>query len=186
MEVFNKILSEKNINIPNFLTVSRLTISGIIAGVIIQDGPGVVPWALLAWAYLTDTFDWVSARLLHQETKLWKYLDPVVDFLSFHLILWAMWIYNNDIGMKLTYFWLSIANFLRDSEAFHTAYQKVKSGKDFEVSYIWKIKTWFNMWGIATLVGLGNTQTGESIWVWLLWVWVSLSVASLIWYKNKK
>lgn len=186
MEIFNKILSEKNINIPNLLTATRLALSGIVAGIIVQDWPGFLPWALLAGAYLTDTFDWMSARMLHQETKLGKYLDPVVDFLSFHMILWAMWIHHEEVWLKLTYFWLSIANFLRDSEAFSTAYQQVKKWLEFDVSFLGKIKTWFNMWWIATLVWLGNSQAWESVWIWLLWIWVSLSVASLLEYKYKK
>lgn len=184
MEIFKQIAHEKNINIPNGLTGTRLAISSAISAIILIDGPWIIPGALLWAGYLTDMLDGVSARVLHQETKLWKYLDPVVDFFSFHMILWAMWVHSDSVAEKMMYFWISFLNLIRDKEVFKDAFSKIKNGGDFDVCNLWKVKTRFNMWWITSLVALGDTVSGSQTGIWLLWVWVWLSVASLLEYKK--
>src|SRR4030065_2641137 len=65
-------------NIPNLLTLLRIILVPVIVILLIQ---GVFLKALIAFivASLSDVLDGFLARILHQQTALGAYLDPIAD-----------------------------------------------------------------------------------------------------------
>ena len=65
-------------NIPNLLTLLRIILSPVIVILLIQ---GAFFKALIAFivAGITDALDGFLARVLHQQTVLGAYLDPIAD-----------------------------------------------------------------------------------------------------------
>lgn len=64
--------------VPNLLTYVRLAAVPVFVSLHLGGRPG---WALVLFlgAALTDSLDGLLARLLHQETKLGAFLDPLAD-----------------------------------------------------------------------------------------------------------
>jgi cardiolipin synthase len=65
-------------NIPNFLSLSRIILVPVIVIFLIQES---YTKALIAFtvAGLTDVFDGTLARILNRQTKLGSFLDPIAD-----------------------------------------------------------------------------------------------------------
>ncbi len=65
-------------NIPNFLSLSRIILVPVIVIFLIQES---YIKALIAFtvAGLTDIFDGILARILNRQTKLGSFLDPIAD-----------------------------------------------------------------------------------------------------------
>ena len=65
-------------NLPNFLTLSRILLIPLFVILIINKNFG---WALVTFAVagITDGVDGLVARLTHQRTELGAYLDPIAD-----------------------------------------------------------------------------------------------------------
>ena len=65
-------------NLPNFLTLSRILLIPLFVILIINKNFG---WALMTFAVagITDGVDGLVARLTHQRTELGAYLDPIAD-----------------------------------------------------------------------------------------------------------
>ena len=81
-----QIRSEKSLNIPNILTVSRIL---LLPGVVWRFRRGAYMGALAFYlsAMLTEAFDGVIARRFNQITSLGKMLDPIADKLSLITLL---------------------------------------------------------------------------------------------------
>lgn len=74
----------KNLNLPNFLTVLRILAVPFCAYALFKNGGDERHWQLLAWTGfflvgLTDFFDGRIARSRKQITSLGAFLDPVAD-----------------------------------------------------------------------------------------------------------
>jgi len=65
-------------NIPNLLTLSRIILVPIIV-ILLMDGSFCVALVLLMISGITDVLDGFLARILHQQTVLGAYLDPIAD-----------------------------------------------------------------------------------------------------------
>jgi cardiolipin synthase (CMP-forming) len=65
-------------NIPNFLTLLRIVLVPVIV-ILLMDGSFCVALVLLAVSGVTDVLDGFLARVLHQQTVLGAYLDPIAD-----------------------------------------------------------------------------------------------------------
>ena len=74
----------KNLNLPNFLTVLRIVAVPFCAYALFKNGGDERHWQLIAWTGfflvgLTDFFDGRIARSRKQITSLGAFLDPVAD-----------------------------------------------------------------------------------------------------------
>jgi cardiolipin synthase len=65
-------------NIPNLLTMSRIILVPIIV-ILLMDGSFCIALVLLVISGVTDVLDGFLARILHQQTVLGAYLDPIAD-----------------------------------------------------------------------------------------------------------
>ena len=74
----------KNLNLPNFLTILRILAVPFCAYALFKNGGDERHWQLIAWTGfflvgLTDFFDGRIARSRKQITSLGAFLDPVAD-----------------------------------------------------------------------------------------------------------
>jgi len=65
-------------NIPNLLTLSRIILVPVIV-ILLMDGSFCIALVLLIVSGVTDVLDGFLARILHQQTVLGAYLDPIAD-----------------------------------------------------------------------------------------------------------
>jgi len=65
-------------NIPNLITLLRLILVPVIVIFLIQ-GSYLKAFVIFVIAALTDAFDGFLARVLHQQSVLGAYLDPIAD-----------------------------------------------------------------------------------------------------------
>jgi cardiolipin synthase (CMP-forming) len=65
-------------NIPNLLTLSRIILVPIIV-ILLMDGSFCIALVLIVISGITDVLDGFLARILHQQTVLGAYLDPIAD-----------------------------------------------------------------------------------------------------------
>ena len=79
-------------NIPNTLTAFRIVLIPVFCVLFIMGLP-YYPYAglVLVLSGLTDMFDGLLARKLHQETELGKILDPIADKLTLAAVVVCMW-----------------------------------------------------------------------------------------------
>lgn len=115
-----EIFQEKFINFSNFLTLTRILIlpGFVYMSLVYKDetsNTNLFIWILIIITYsiMSDFFDGMLARKLHQETKLGQYLDPVADKLTSLVALgvltlyfkFPLWIYLCIIGRDLIGVW---------------------------------------------------------------------------------
>lgn len=79
---------------PNLLTLLRLLTIPFLLIAILEGHVGVA-FALFLLAGLTDAFDGLLARVLHQSTTLGQYLDPIAD----KLLLSALFLVLTHVGL---------------------------------------------------------------------------------------
>ncbi len=80
------------INLPNFLTISRIGSIPLLVGTFYLDGP-LGNWlglAILTLAGITDFLDGFVARAWQQQSQLGKFLDPVADKLLVSALLFML------------------------------------------------------------------------------------------------
>lgn len=92
-------------NIPNTLTAFRIVLIPVFCVLFIMGTP-YYPYAglVLVLSGLSDMFDGLLARKLHQETELGKILDPIADKLTLGAVVISMWfVYHKN------YPWITLA-----------------------------------------------------------------------------
>ena len=82
-----QIRKEKNLNIPNVLTVVRIALLPAVVWAY-RRGDSLCALAIYLLAMLTDAVDGIIARRFNQITSLGKMLDPIADKLSLLTLLW--------------------------------------------------------------------------------------------------
>ena len=87
----------KEINIPNALTVLRLLSAPVVLYFIFADRPYTALIIFLA-AMATDIFDGAIARKYNMSTKLGKIMDPVSDKIIYAFLLFGILIKNKLVG----------------------------------------------------------------------------------------
>lgn len=194
-------------HVPNTLTITRIGISTYVSYLLAIDWPSIEAWAYYAWWAITDFLDWFIARRFNAQSDLWKRLDPIADSISFHLPLWWLTISSNEIVNSIIYLWTSWLLICRDWKLFKEAIELEKLGKVFQVSKLGKLKTAIQMSALSILIATPenykhvkelqdllqpfielSSETYKSmreIWVYLLWAWAFLSIASLADYIRK-
>lgn len=143
---------ERIVNIPNSLTALRAGVMGYVSYLLATQGPGFETGALFAGAMVTDWLDGKLARILHQETRFGKRFDPIVDSMSFHFPLWAL-AYQTDNGMIQSIYLASSGLIaLRDVDLFRRSVELEKTGEQFQVSRLGKVKTAVQMTALSILI----------------------------------
>lgn len=97
--------SSRILTLPNVLTIARLVCLPLILLFLWQRD---MQWALILFivAGVTDFFDGLTARLLHQQTVLGMYLDPIADKLLLSSCFLVLAI-TNEVSWVVTGFVLA-------------------------------------------------------------------------------
>ncbi len=110
---------------PNMLTMLRLFALPFLV-IMILDGHWTVAFSLMMVAGITDAFDGLLARLLHQHTRLGQYLDPIADKLLLSTLFMTLThaglipryvtvlVFSRDLGILLISTLLFVTNTLKD------------------------------------------------------------------------
>jgi len=110
---------------PNMLTMLRLFALPFLV-IMILDGRWEFGFSLMMVAGITDAFDGLLARVLHQHTKLGQYLDPIADKLLLSTLFITLThaglipryvtvlVFSRDLGILLISTLLFVTNTLRD------------------------------------------------------------------------
>ena len=72
-------VSEKSLNLPNAITLSRLLLSFVLFAIIQQGEYWLLAAGLFVFAVATDVLDGWIARKLNQMSAFGAFLDPVAD-----------------------------------------------------------------------------------------------------------
>lgn len=169
--------------VPNLLTMLRLFVLPFLV-ITILDGHWRLAFALLWIAGVSDGFDGLLARALHQKTTLGLYLDPIADKLllsTLFLVLMhvnvipryvTVLVFSRDLGILLIATLLFATNTLRD---FHPS----KLGKLNTVVQIlgvltvmtcqvvphsWELST-LKLWLLRAIAVLAPVSAAEYAWI---------------------
>ena len=133
---------------PNLLTLMRLFALPFLV-IAILDKHWNLAFAIMMFAGISDAFDGLLARWLHQQTTLGLYLDPIADKLLLSTLFITLTIvgdipryvtilvFSRDFGILL----ISILLF-----ATHTL-------RDFQPSFLGKINTFIQIIAVGCLMG---------------------------------
>jgi cardiolipin synthase len=133
---------------PNLLTLLRLFSLPFLV-IAILDRHWYVAFALMMFAGVSDGFDGLLARWLHQQTTLGLYLDPIADklllstlFITLTLVgdiprYVTILVFSRDFGILLISILLFATNTLRD----------------FRPSFLGKINTFVQIIAVGCLMG---------------------------------
>ena len=133
--------------LPNVLTIGRLfTLPFIVIQVL--DGHWRLAFALLWLAGVSDGFDGLLARWLHQRTTLGQYLDPIAD----KLLLSTMFLLLAHVGVIPRY--VTVLVFSRDLGILLIATLLFATGilRDFRPSKLGKFNTVLQILAILTVM----------------------------------
>jgi len=161
---------EKNLNIPNLLTLLRI---GLLPAIVWRFRRGDSFGALILYvaAMLTDAVDGVLARRLNQITALGKLLDPVADKLSL-LTLIGLFVADDQIPAWVLVFVLlkELLLMIGSAAALHygIVVYALPIGKITTVTFI-----------VSMVARFLKQQLTADV---LLWFSLMLSLAALIWY----
>jgi len=143
---------------PNLLTMARLFALPFLV-IAILDSHWNLAFALMMFAGVSDGFDGLLARWLHQQTTLGLYLDPIADKLLLSTLFITLTIvgdipryvtilvFSRDFGILL----ISILLF-----ATHTL-------RDFQPSFLGKINTFIQIIAVGCLMGSHVRPIGQAI-----------------------
>lgn len=156
--------------VPNLLTMLRLFALPFLV-ILILDHHFVFGFWLMMFAGITDAFDGLLARLLHQHTRLGEYLDPIAD----KLLLSTLFITLTSVGLIQRY--VTVLVFSRDAGILliSTLLFVTNILRDFRPSTLGKINTALQ---IVAVVGV----MGSQVWavpyldVWNLWLLRAIAV----------
>ncbi len=164
-------------NLPNLLTLIRILCSPLFVGLVLY---GHHSWALAVFlaAGLTDALDGMLARVLHQQTTLGQYLDPLADKL---LLVTAFVVLSFEGSIPL---WVTLVVVSRDviisvgSLVIHLLREQV----DITPTWMGKATTVLQLvYIVAVLVG---TTAALPVWVLvaILAAMIALTVVSGLHY----
>ena len=164
------IQNERNLNIPNMLTVLRIALLPVIVW---RFRIGDLRGALLFYlaAMMTDAADGLIARRFHLITSLGKLLDPLADKLSL-LTLLMLFAHADEISMGLLRLILVKEAFLIVGSV-----AALKAGIIVSALPVGKLTTFLFTVSMAFRF-LAQRKIADI----LLWISVVLSFAALLWY----
>ena len=163
--------------LPNALTVARLVVIPVFAGLVLAcDGGRSWPAAILfGAAAITDQIDGFLARRWNVESAFGKVADPLADRVLIDVAVVLLW----HAG-RLP--WLALAIPVRDLLLMAATPFAVSRGYRFEVNLLGKAATWLLYSSLAfTMV----TDHGTAWPRWLFWAGLAVAFASLMLYVRK-
>jgi cardiolipin synthase len=160
--------------IPNLLSLLRLLLLPLILESVLTGDD----WLALCWLVLagfTDILDGWLARVLHQQSRLGEYLDPIVDKIMLSSLFLAL-------SMRGLVPWLVTAMvFSRDASMLAAAWvlYNRKGIRDFHPSVMGKLNTLIQ---ISTVLVVLLSQNYGVDWVLLLrgWLFVGTPVITVV------
>ncbi len=165
-----QIKKDKNINIPNLLTILRIALIPVVVWrYLVGDKTGALVVYIIAM--LTDVVDGYLARRFHQVTALGKLLDPIADKLSL-LALLGLFVADGSIPL-----WVLFIELLREVTFMVGGALALRKGIVVSALPIGKITTVCFVLSIVTRF-IQLTQVADI----LLYVSLVLSIIALIWY----
>jgi cardiolipin synthase len=133
--------------VPNLLTMARLFVLPFLV-IEILDGHWRVAFALLWLAGVSDGFDGLLARKLHQRTTVGLYLDPIAD----KLLLSTLFLVLMHVGLIPRY--VTVLVFSRDLGILliATLLFATNTLRDFQPSLLGKVNTVVQILGVLTVM----------------------------------
>ncbi|HWE82277.1 MAG TPA: CDP-alcohol phosphatidyltransferase family protein [Gaiellaceae bacterium] len=162
--------------LPNALTIARLAVIPVYAGLIVSARHGYSwPAALLFGAAgVTDQVDGFLARRWSVESEFGKIADPLADRILIDVAVVLLW----HAG-RLP--WAAFAIPARDLFLVGMTPIALGRGYRFEVNFLGKLATWV----LYASLGLVMVVHGASWPRWLFWAGFALAVAALLGYLGK-
>jgi cardiolipin synthase len=167
--------------VPNLLTMARLFVLPYLV-ITILDGRWRLAFALLWLAGVSDGFDGLLARKLHQRTTLGLYLDPIAD----KLLMSTMFLVLTHVGVIPRY--VTVLVFSRDLGILliATLLFATNTLRDFRPSLLGKINTVIQILGVLTVMtcqvsprsGLNDLK---ALLLWTIALLAPVSAAEYAW-----
>jgi len=172
--------------VPNLLTMARLFVLPFLV-ITILDGHWRLAFALLWLAGVSDGFDGLLARKLHQRTTLGLYLDPIAD----KLLMSTMFLVLTHVGIIPRY--VTVLVFSRDLGILliATLLFATNTLRDFRPSLLGKINTVIQILGVLAVMtcqviprsGLNDLK---QLLLWSIAVLAPVSAAEYAWIVLKR
>ena len=172
--------------VPNLLTMARLFVLPYLV-ITILDGHWRLAFALLWLAGVSDGFDGLLARKLHQRTTLGLYLDPIAD----KLLMSTMFLVLTHVGVIPRY--VTVLVFSRDLGILliATLLFATNTLRDFRPSLLGKINTVIQILGVLTVMtcqvipraGLNDLK---ALLLWSIALLAPVSAAEYAWIVLKR
>jgi CDP-diacylglycerol--glycerol-3-phosphate 3-phosphatidyltransferase len=163
--------------LPNALTVGRLLVVPVFAGLLLTaDGARCGAAAILfGVAAITDQVDGYLARRWHVESAFGKIADPLADRLLIDIAVLILW-HDNRLP------WVALVIPARDLVLILATPFALGRGYKFEVNFLGKVATWGLYLSLAMVM---STHEGARWPLWLFWTGFGLAVVSLAAYARK-
>ncbi len=162
--------------LPNALTIGRLVVIPVYAGLILasEGGRSLAAAVVFGAAGITDQIDGYLARRWHVESAFGKIADPLADRLLIDVAVVLLW----HAG-RLP--WAALAIPARDLLLIGATPFFLGRGYTFEVNMLGKAATWllYASLGLVMLVHHGSWP------LWVFWAGFALAVLSLLLYARK-
>ena len=163
--------------LPNALTIARLAVIPVFAGLLLtaDGGRSWLAGSIWAAAGATDQIDGFLARRWHVESAFGKIADPLADRLLIAVGVVLLW----HAG-RLP--WVALLIPVRDVALIALTPLMLSRGYRFEVNFLGKVATW----GFYLSLGCVMVTHPSTRWpIWLFWTSVGLAVVSLLLYARK-
>jgi len=172
--------------VPNLLTMARLFVLPFLV-ITILDGRWRLAFALLWLAGVSDGFDGLLARKLHQKTTLGLYLDPIAD----KLLLSTMFLVLMHVGLIPRY--VTVLVFSRDLGILliATLLFATHTLRDFRPSLLGKINTVVQILGVLTVmtcqvIPRSGLEELKALLLWTIALLAPVSAAEYAWIVLKR
>jgi len=142
---------EKNLNIPNILTVIRILLVPVFIYFLFKEELfyNILAFAIFLIASVTDLVDGYLARKWNQTTEFGKFLDPLADKILVIGSFITFLVLNEQVET-----WMVFLIILRDMLITSLRYVGILQGKTVHTTKIAKLKTFFQISSIAILLSL--------------------------------
>lgn len=141
----------KFFTIPNLITMSRIFLIPVFIYLLFRPEPSSRLWAIVVFfvASISDFFDGYFARLLGQDSRLGRFLDPLADKILVVAALFAFYFLDSQISL-----WMILVIIGRDVLITLMRYLSIRKGTELRTSKLAKAKTAFQMISIVLILSV--------------------------------